>query len=103
MSQAPNKLLKRKWQDDDTLRHYTRLHNIKPVTVNTTAPNDYVFLKTKPKVRQLKEGKSIEVLTSQYKKRRMSTQEYIKLVHENLSHLTTQRNYMEYLNSIGQN
>jgi len=47
--------------------------------------------------------KSIEVLTSQYKKRRMSTQEYIKLVHENLSHLTTQRNYLEYLNSIGQN
>jgi len=63
MSQAPNKLLKRKWQDDDTLRHYTRLHNIKPVTVNTTAPNDYVFLKTKPKVRQLKEGKSMAVLT----------------------------------------
>ena len=47
--------------------------------------------------------KSIEVLTSQYKKRRMSTQEYIKLVHENLSHLTTQRNYLDYLNSIGQN
>lgn len=47
--------------------------------------------------------KSIEILTSQYKKRRMSTQEYIKLVHENLSHLTTQRNYLDYLNSIGQN
>ena len=47
--------------------------------------------------------KSIEVLTSQYKKRRMSTQDYIKLVHENLSHLTTQRNYLDYLNSIGQN
>lgn len=47
--------------------------------------------------------KSIEVLTSQYKKRRMSTQEYIKLVHENLSNLTNQRNYREYLNKIGQN
>lgn len=47
--------------------------------------------------------KSIEILTSQYKKRRMSTQEYIKLVHENLSNLTNQRNYREYLNKIGQN
>ena len=47
--------------------------------------------------------KSIEFLTNQYKRRRLSTEKYIKLVHENLSHLTTQRNYKDYLNNIGQN
>ena len=53
---------------------------------------------------QIKESvKSIEILTSQYKKRRLNTENYIKLVHENLSNLTNQRNYREYLNKIGQN
>lgn len=53
---------------------------------------------------EIKEAiKSIEVLTSQYKKRRLNTENYIKLVHENLSNLTNQRNYREYLNKIGQN
>ena len=47
--------------------------------------------------------KAIEMLTSQYKKRRMNTENYIKLVHENLSNLTNQRNYKEYLKNIGQN
>jgi hypothetical protein len=47
--------------------------------------------------------KSIEFLTNQYKKRRMSTEDYIKSVHENLGNLTTRRNYVEYLNHIGQN
>ena len=47
--------------------------------------------------------KTIELLTSQYKKRRMNTEDYIKLVHENLSNLTTQRNYTDYLKNIGQN
>jgi len=47
--------------------------------------------------------KSIELLTSQYKKKRMSTENYIKLVHEKLANLTTQRNYVEYLKNIGQN
>jgi hypothetical protein len=37
--------------------------------------------------------KSIEVLTSQYKKRRLNTENYIKLIHENLSNLTNQRTY----------
>ena len=55
-------------------------------------------------VAKIKESiKTIEMLTSQYKKRRMSTENYIKLVHENLSNLTSQRNYNEYLNNIGQN
>lgn len=47
--------------------------------------------------------KTIELLTSQYKKRRMSTEDYIVLVHESLSNLTTQRNYLDYLKNIGQN
>jgi hypothetical protein len=47
--------------------------------------------------------KSIEFLTSQYKKRRMNTEDYIKSVHESLSNLTTQRNYIDYLKNIGQN
>ena len=46
---------------------------------------------------------AIEFLTKQYKKKRMSTESYIKLVHENLSKLTTQRDYFEYLKNIGQN
>jgi len=53
---------------------------------------------------QIKESvKSIEILTSQYKKRRLNTENYIKLVHENLANLTNQRNYTEYLSNIGQN
>jgi hypothetical protein len=47
--------------------------------------------------------KSIEFLTNQYKKRRVKTEDYIKLVHENLSNLTSHRNYLNYLKNIGQN
>ena len=47
--------------------------------------------------------KLIELVTTQFKKKRLTTETYIKLVHENLSNLTTQRNYMEYLKNIGQN
>lgn len=55
-------------------------------------------------VAKIKESvNAIEFLTKQYKRKRMSTEQYIKSVHENLSHLTTQRNYLEYLSSIGQN
>jgi hypothetical protein len=53
---------------------------------------------------KVKEATSaIEFLTRQYKRKRISTESYIKLVHENLSQLTTQRNYLEYLKNIGQN
>lgn len=47
--------------------------------------------------------KTIEFLTSNYKKKRMSTENYIKQVHENLSKMTSQRNYLDYLKNIGQN
>lgn len=46
--------------------------------------------------------KAIEVLTSQYKRKRMSTENYIQMMHENLSKLTDERNYWEYLKNIGQ-
>ena len=46
--------------------------------------------------------KSIEHLTSRYKRKRITTEQYIKSVHESLSNLTTQRNYSEYLKHIGQ-
>lgn len=46
---------------------------------------------------------AIEFLTKQYRRKRMTTEKYIKSIHENLSTLTSQRNYMDYLNRIGQN
>lgn len=55
-------------------------------------------------VAKIKESvKAIEFLTKQYKRKRMSTEQYIKNVHDNLSNLTSQRNYLDYLNNIGQN
>jgi len=44
---------------------------------------------------------SIELLTKMYKRKRISTENYIKKVHENLSKLTSQRNYLEYLKNLG--
>jgi hypothetical protein len=44
---------------------------------------------------------SIELLTKMYKRKRISTENYIKQVHENLSKLTSQRNYLEYLKNLG--
>lgn len=55
-------------------------------------------------VSKIKESvNAIEFLTKQYKRKRLSTEQYIRSVHENLSNLTTQRNYIDYLNNIGQN
>jgi len=47
--------------------------------------------------------KSIEVYTSLYKKKRITTEKYIKALHDNMSKMTTQRDYLEYLKNIGQN
>jgi hypothetical protein len=44
----------------------------------------------------------IESLTIQFKKKRMSIEEYIKEVHISLSMLTSERDYIEYLTDIGQ-
>lgn len=46
--------------------------------------------------------KTIEITTNMYKRKRMSTEKYIKLMHENLIRLTSERNYFEYLKNIGQ-
>jgi hypothetical protein len=44
---------------------------------------------------------SVEKLTQMYKRKRLTTESYIKLVHESLSKMTSQRNYWEYLKNIG--
>lgn len=46
---------------------------------------------------------AIEFLTKQYKRKRMTTESYIKQIHQNLANLDTQRDYLEYLKNIGQN
>lgn len=46
--------------------------------------------------------KAIEVYTSQYKKKRMTTKDYISNVHMQLARLTNTRDYLEYLKNIGQ-
>jgi hypothetical protein len=46
--------------------------------------------------------KTIEMLTSRYKRKRMSTEDYLLHMNESLSKLTSERNYLEYLKHIGQ-
>jgi hypothetical protein len=46
--------------------------------------------------------KRIESLTVQFKKKRMTTENYIKEVHIALSQMTSERDYIEYLTHIGQ-
>ena len=46
--------------------------------------------------------KRIETLTSQYKKKRITTENYIKEVHLSLSQMSDERDYVEYLTNIGQ-
>lgn len=45
----------------------------------------------------------IEGLTKRFKRNKMSTKDYIKEVHISLSKLTNERDYIKYLESIGQN
>ena len=46
--------------------------------------------------------KNIEIFTQQFKRGRISSDEYIKIVHENLQKLANKRDYINYLMSIGQ-
>lgn len=46
--------------------------------------------------------KRVESLTDQYKKKRISTENFIKEVHISLSKMTSERDYVEYLSNIGQ-
>jgi Ni,Fe-hydrogenase III large subunit len=54
-------------------------------------------------IKQINESiEMIENLTKQYKKRRMTEENYIKGVHEALSRMTSERDYISYLSNIGQ-
>jgi hypothetical protein len=46
--------------------------------------------------------KNIDSLLTRYKRKRMSDDEFIKRINENLASLSEQRNYIEYLQNIGQ-
>jgi hypothetical protein len=46
--------------------------------------------------------KSIEFLTNQFKRKRMTQKEYIIRVNKNLAKMADERNYIEYLVNIGQ-
>lgn len=45
--------------------------------------------------------REIDMLTKQYKRKRMTTSSYIQRVHQNLAKLTSERNYDEYLKNLG--
>lgn len=46
--------------------------------------------------------KNIEILTDRFKRKRLSQDEYILKVNQNLSTMTNERDYIEYLVNIGQ-
>jgi len=46
--------------------------------------------------------KNIESLVRVYKRRRMSDEEFILRINQNLASISEQRNYIEYLQNIGQ-
>jgi hypothetical protein len=54
-------------------------------------------------IKQINESiKTIELLTKFYKRKRMTEETYIKKVHEALSKMTNERDYISYLSNIGQ-
>ena len=57
---------------------------------------------TKNIVARNKSIKNIETLISRYKRKRMSDEEFIRRINQNLASLSEQRNYIEYLQNIGQ-
>jgi hypothetical protein len=46
--------------------------------------------------------KNIELLTEQFKRKRLSHDDYVRRVNQNLSEMTDERNYIDYLVNIGQ-
>lgn len=46
--------------------------------------------------------KRIETLTNQFKRKRITTENYIKEVHLSLSQMSDERDYIKYLTNIGQ-
>ena len=57
---------------------------------------------TKNVVAQQVSIKNIETLTQLFKRKRISEQDYILRVNQNLAKLADERNYIEYLVNIGQ-
>jgi|LakMenEpi03Aug12_release.lakeMendotaPanAssembly.Ray.scaffolds.fasta_scaffold5084394_1 hypothetical protein len=46
--------------------------------------------------------KNIETLTARFKRKRLTQDQYILLVNQNLANMTNERDYIEYLINIGQ-
>jgi hypothetical protein len=46
--------------------------------------------------------KTIEILITRYKRRRMSKETFIKKINQNLAKFSDERDYIEYLKNIGQ-
>jgi hypothetical protein len=46
--------------------------------------------------------KNIELITERFKKGKMTTEDYIVQIHENLQRLSSKRDYIGYLMNIGQ-
>ena len=46
--------------------------------------------------------KNIELITKRFKRGKISTEEYITLMHENMQKLSSKRDYIGYLMNIGQ-
>lgn len=46
--------------------------------------------------------KNIENLTNLFKRRRLSKEEYISRVNKNLTNMSDERDYIDYLKNIGQ-
>ena len=60
-SQPPtaHKLLTRKWREESITKHYHRINDVRPVVESRNTKNYFPHLVTKPKTRQLIEGKPI--------------------------------------------
>lgn len=46
--------------------------------------------------------KNIETLTNMFKRKRLTPDEYIRMVNQNLAKITDERDYINYLQNIGQ-
>lgn len=46
--------------------------------------------------------KNIETLTNMFKRKRLTSDEYIRMVNQNLAKITDERDYINYLQNIGQ-
>lgn len=59
-----HKLLTRKWREENIHKHYGRLNEAKPIVETRNTGNYFPHLITKPKTRQIEEGKLIFFVTN---------------------------------------